>query len=281
LATARKLTGEEAVISRSLKEALDIASTFESHENVFSLYYAMQESVKKIDPDRDPYLEFKKNFNDICMKIAPELKKIALDSKDLFETGLRIALAGNAIDVMQGTVLNEEYLMDSVRHSLSHGIESENISLLKENILSAKKVLFLGDNAGEIVFDRIFIEILKDEVLKNADADKITYCVRGGPTLNDSTLADVRMTGMDRITRVITTGIDLPAAYLPLCSEGFRKEYEDSDLVISKGQGNYEALFEEKKNIFFLLKLKCETFVNFFNGKHSLGAVVVEHAELQ
>jgi damage-control phosphatase, subfamily I len=280
LAISKKLTNDESVISRALKEALDIASTFESHENVFSLYYAMQENVKKIDPDCDPYREFKKNFNELCLSIAPELKKMAYDSKDIFESGLRIALAGNAIDVMQGTVLSEEYLKQSVKNSLSQDIKKDNISLLKENILSARKILFIGDNAGEIVFDRIFIEILKDEVLKNSDAGKITYSVRGGPTLNDSTLADAQLIGMDKVVKVITTGIDLPAAYLPLCSKEFRKEYAESDVIISKGQGNYEALFEEKKNIFFLLKLKCETFVKFFDGKHNLGAVVVEHAKM-
>ncbi|MHB1346465.1 MAG: ARMT1-like domain-containing protein, partial [Candidatus Humimicrobiaceae bacterium] len=152
--------------------------------------------------------------------------------------------------------------------------------LLKKNIKEANKILFVGDNAGEIVFDKVFIEIIKDTVLHDSGINKITYSVRGGPTLNDSTLDDAVMVGLDKLVKIVTTGIDLPAAYLPLCSDEFRKEYDDSDLIISKGQGNYEALFDEKKNIFFLLKLKCETFIKFFNGRHGLGEVVVEHAKI-
>ena len=280
LATARKLTTDEKLISKTLKEGLNIASNFESHENVFSLYYAMQQNVKNIDPNGDPYREFKKKFNEICLNIAPDLKKMAYDSEDVFETGLRIALAGNAIDVMQGNVLSEEYLKQSVKNSFNQNLKKDNISFLKDSISGAKKILFIGDNAGEIVFDRIFIEILKDRVLKSSDAGKITYSVRGGPTLNDSTLADALMTGMDKTAKVITTGIDLPAAYLPLCSKEFNEEYSSSDLIISKGQGNFEALFDEKRNIFFLLKLKCETFLKFFDGRYELGEVVVEHAKM-
>ena len=280
LATAKKLTKDESVISKTMREALNIASTFESHDNVFSLYYAMQQNVKKIDPHTDPYKEFKKNFNEICLKISPELKKAAYSSSDIFASGLKIALAGNAIDVMQGNMLSREYLEESVKKSLLQEINKNNVELLKKNIKEAHKILFIGDNAGEIVFDKVFIEIIKDTLLHDLDIDKITYSVRGGPTLNDSTLEDAVMVGLDKLVKIISTGIDLPAAYLPLCSEEFRKEYDDSDLIISKGQGNYEALFDEKKNIFFLLKLKCETFIKFFNGRHGLGEVVVEHAKI-
>jgi damage-control phosphatase, subfamily I len=278
LATAKKLTVDESVISRSLRETLNIAAAFESHENIFSLYYEMAENVKKINPDWDPYKEFKKDFNEICLKIAPELKKNAYCSGDVFTAGLRIALAGNAIDVMQGNLLNEDILVESVNKSLHQDIKISNIELLKKNIMDAGKILFIGDNAGEIVFDKVFIEIIKDTVLKDQGIGKITYSVRGGPALNDSTIDDAVMVGLDKIVKIVSTGVNLPAAYLPLCSAEFRKVYADSDLIISKGQGNYEALFDEKKNIFFLLKLKCETFLKFFHGKHSLGEVVVEHA---
>ena len=83
------------------------------------------------------------------------------------------------------------------------------------------------------------------------------------------------MTGMDKIVRVITTGLDMPAALLPLCSRDFMDEYENSDLVIAKGQGNYEALSDENKNIFFLLKIKCPVIAESINNGYRLGDVVV------
>jgi len=129
LAIAKKLTNDEDVIRKSLKEALNVALTFEDHENIFSLYYTMQQIVKKINPDEDPYKNFKKQFNEICLNIAPDLKKIAYDSNDIFNAGLRISLSGNALDVMQGGILSEEYLRDAVKKSLTQKIDLKNVEL--------------------------------------------------------------------------------------------------------------------------------------------------------
>jgi uncharacterized protein with ATP-grasp and redox domains len=215
------------------------------------------------------------------MNIASELKEIAYNSENIFDTALRISLSGNALDVMQGSVLSEEYLKEAVRKSLIQNISRENVELLKQNILNAKKVLFIGDNAVEIVFDKIFIEILKDKILGYSNKTQIIYSVRGGPSLNDSTIDDAIMVGMDKVVKVITTGIDLPGAYLPKCSQEFNETYQSSDLIISKGQGNFEALLEENKNIFFLLKIKCEAILNFISSRHKIGEVVVEHIKIK
>ncbi|MCL4385013.1 MAG: ARMT1-like domain-containing protein [Actinobacteria bacterium] len=285
LAIAKKLTTDDFIIQKSLKEVLKIATNFEEYQDHFSLLYDMLERVKKINPKDDPYKNFKEQFNKICLNIVPDLKKIAYKPNsidEIFEVGLRISLSGNALDVMQGGILSEEFLEDAVKKSLTQKINLKNVDLLKQNISGANKILFIGDNAGEIVFDKIFIEILKDTILKDNknDKDKITYVVRGGPSLNDSTIEDAVMVGMDKVVKVITTGVDLPGAYLPKCSKEFRKAYESSDLIISKGQGNFESLLEENKNIFFLLKIKCETILNFFNGRHKIGEVVVEHSKI-
>jgi len=140
---------------------------------------------------------------------------------------------------------------------------------LKENIAGAKKILYIGDNTGEIVFDRIFIE-------RFFPADRTIFVVRGGPTMNDSTIEDAQMIGMTGIVRVITTGLDMVGALLPHCSEEFLKEYEDADLIISKGMGNYEALSSEDKNIFYLLKVKCPVIENSFKGRYKLGDIVLD-----
>ena len=116
--------------------------------------------------------------------------------------------------------------------------------------------------------DKIFIEKLPKE--------KITYVVRGGPALNDATIEDAKMVGMTSIVKVITTGLDMPAAILPLCSKVFLNYYNKSDLVISKGQGNYEALSEEEKNIFFLLKIKCPVIAKSFKDRYKVGDIVVD-----
>ena len=147
-------------------------------------------------------------------------------------------------------------------------MDIEKVKLLKEEIDNAKRILFIGDNAGEIVLDKIFIE--------NLPREKITYVVRGGPALNDATIEDAKMVGMMDFVSVITTGLDMPAAVLPFCSNKFLDEYRKSDLVIAKGQGNYEALCDEDKNIIFLLKIKCPIVAENFNGKYEVGDIVVD-----
>jgi uncharacterized protein with ATP-grasp and redox domains len=110
----------------------------------------------------------------------------------------------------------------------------------------------LGDNAGEIVWDKILIE----ELIEAFDLD-ITYAVRGFPILNDVTVEDAHFVGMDKVVKVISNGFDAPGTLLDRCSEEFLKNYKTSDLILSKGQGNYESLSEQHRSIFFLLNVKC------------------------
>ncbi|MCK5255186.1 MAG: DUF89 family protein, partial [Deltaproteobacteria bacterium] len=105
------------------------------------------------------------------------------------------------------------------------------------------------DNAGEIVFDRLFIEQLPRE--------KVTYVVRGEPIINDVTIEDAREVDMFELVDVIDNGSDAPGTILETCSHEFQKRFASSDLVIAKGQGNYETLSDINKRIFFLLQVKC------------------------
>ena len=113
----------------------------------------------------------------------------------------------------------------------------------------AKDILYLGDNAGEIVFDRLFIEQMPHE--------KVTYVVRGEPIINDVTIEDAREVDMFDLVDVIDNGSDAPGTILETCSHEFQQRFASSDLVIAKGQGNYETLSDVNKRIFFLLQVKC------------------------
>jgi hypothetical protein len=124
-----------------------------------------------------------------------------------------------------------------------------DIDMLRESIDSAKNILYLGDNCGEIVFDRLLIEQLP--------LDKVTFVVRGGPIINDATMGDARETGMTELVNVIDNGSNIPGTVLEKCSKEFRECFVDADLIIAKGQGNYETLSSCEKNIFFLLQAKC------------------------
>ncbi len=267
LEAAKMATNDRKLHEQILRESLIVASEFDTNSSGFTLQAKIKKVMKKLLPAVDPYKEVKKKFNDIVMGFADELKEIIRNSKDPFETSLRISLAGNIIDFGPATTLNKEILEKAIKKSLSQKLDNKKVKLLKKNIDEAERILFIGDNAGEIVLDKIFIESLPYE--------KITYAVRGGPALNDATIEDAEMIGMMDCVKVITTGLDMPATILPLCSKEFLNKYNNSDLIISKGQGNYEALCDEDKNIFFLLKIKCPVVAKNLGEKYKVGDIVV------
>lgn len=272
LDAAKIVTNDREILEHILRESLKIASNFDSKKNGLLIQAQIHKTLKKLLPSIDPYRNIKKNFNLICLDLVDKLRKKIRDSSDSFETSLRISLAGNIIDIGPQHILNKTVILNAIKKALHQKIDKDKIYLLKKNIDKAEKILFIGDNAGEIVFDKIFIE----EVFPT---EKTTYVVRGGPTLNDSTIEDAELVGMTQVVDVITTGLDMPSAILSLCSKEFINEYNKADLIIAKGQGNYEALSDEEKNIFFLLKIKCPVVVESFNSRYKLGDIVVDKAQ--
>jgi uncharacterized protein with ATP-grasp and redox domains len=201
--------------------------------------------VKKITGDQDPYKKIKKESTQKALSLYPYLKNRIEKSKDRLLTAIRIAIAGNIIDF--GTnwdmdIENETYKVLEMNFAVC------DFDGFKNKLDKVSNVLFLGDNAGECVFDRILIEEIKKPV---------TYVVRGVPIINDATYEDAVQAGIDRVATIISSGTDAPGTILETCNPEFKKIYKNSEVIISKGQGNYEALSKEKRPIFFLLKIKC------------------------
>jgi len=267
LEAAKMATNDRKLHEQILRESLIVASEFDADSIGFVLQAKIKGVMEKILPAMDPYRKVKEKYNRIALGLTDDLKEIIRNSKDSFETSLRISLSGNIIDFGPDTVLNKKILKEAIEKSLSQSLDNKKVKLLQKNINDAERILFIGDNAGEIVLDKIFIE--------NLPREKITYVVRGGPALNDATMEDAEMIDMMDSVRVITTGLDMPAAILPFCSTIFLDEYKKSDLIISKGQGNYEALCDEDKNIFFLLKIKCPLVAENFKEKYEVGDIVI------
>lgn len=269
---AQMATDNKKLQEKILRESLIAASKFDTNEIGLLTHAEIYKIIRKIASTRDPYKKAKEKINNICLGMTNEIKKIIANSKDHFETSLRVAIAGNIIDFGQGTNFSKSIIKDTINNALSQNLDKNKVEILKYNINKAKNILYIGDNAGEIVFDKIFIEQLP--------GDKITFVVRGGPAMNDSTIEDAKAVNITNTVRVITTGLDMAAAILPLCSKKFLSEYKKSDLVIAKGQGNYEALSDEKKNIFFLLKIKCPVIARSFKGKYKVGDIVIDNAAI-
>ena len=205
--------------------------------------------IRCLSGDCDPYLDIKKDANALVMGLMPSLEQRIQSSPDPFETAVRLAIAGNIIDCVQGNHVGKQKINETVSQCLDQPIRKDTIKELGQEIRKASNIMYLGDNAGEVFFDRLLIEQLKGY--------PITFVVRGAPTINDALRDDARIAGLDTLVKVIDNGSDAPGTIVEECSEEFRSNFEEADLVIAKGQGNYETLSDGKKTIFFLLKAKC------------------------
>jgi hypothetical protein len=212
----------------------------------------------------DPYRQVKEESTKFALELLPALRHEVARAADPFETIVRLIIAGNVIDF--GT--NQELLLDDVHRviaeSLSQPLDHAAVIRLHQAMDRAKDILYLGDNCGEIVFDRLLVERYRD---------KITFAVRGGPILNDATREDAVASGLADVVRIIDSGDASPGILLEHCSAEFREAFAAADLVVSKGQGNYETLNDHPRPIVFLLKAKCRVVAQQLGVE--LGSLIV------
>jgi uncharacterized protein with ATP-grasp and redox domains len=194
---------------------------------------------------KDPYRKIKEKCTRQALSLYPELKKLINSSKDRLMTAVRISIAGNIIDFGANFGFD---LKKDVETILSQDFSINHYREFCEALDRARKVLYLADNAGETVFDRLLIEEINKPVI---------YAVRARPIINDATQEDALLAGIDKVAEIMSSGCDAPGNILKYCSDEFLKVYRSADLIISKGQGNYEGLSDEDRPIFFLLKAKC------------------------
>jgi len=218
---------------------------------------AIYKEVSKITGVADPYKKVKESNIQEALSLYPELKEIIRKSDNKLLTAIRIAIAGNVIDL---GVDKEFNIVEDVKEILQQEFGIFDFEEFKEHLEKANKILYIGDNAGESVFDKILIE----ELGKPA-----TYVVRDIPVINDVTFQDAIDSGIDEVAEIISSGSSAPAVILELCNENFLEKFSVSDMVISKGQGNYEGLSNVDRSLFFLLKAKCHVIANDLNVKEN------------
>ena len=207
------------------------------------------------DENYDPYRDKKEKLSKKLLKIENLLREEINKSDDRILTGLKLAISGNIIDFGAKDDVDFGEIFKNIEKVKNFLPDVKTLDKFKKDLDSAKKILYIGDNSGEIIFDKIFIEILPKE--------KITFVVRGGPIINDVTLKDAKTVGLTKIVNVIDTGLKMPGLLPKLSSREFLKEYSECDMVISKGQGNFETLEGEDKNIYFLFQAKCPVIANY------------------
>jgi uncharacterized protein with ATP-grasp and redox domains len=206
--------------------------------------------VHEVTGNYNPYLEAKRKANKTAMSLYCHMKDIVDYSNEKLETACKLAIAGNAIDL--GAQSNFGNVYSIIEDSAVYQLDQKQYRKFKESVGLSSFILYLADNAGEIVFDRILIEQLLQ--IKNL---KIVFAVREKPIINDATLDDALQVGLNKLATIISNGSDAPATILSQCSPEMLDYYQTADLIISKGQGNFESLSGRTENIFFLFKVKC------------------------
>lgn len=222
--------------------------------------------TQEIIGSKDPYSKVKRQSNALALALYPRLRNIIAKAKDSLYEALKVSVAGNVIDLGISRSFDIE---EGLRYSLEAGFSLDHYSRFLKQLEKTDRLLFIGDNAGEILFDRLLVEELA------ARGKHVTYVVKQGPILNDSTMEDAVYTGMDKVATVITSGSNYLGAYLEKISPKFKDLLENTDVIIAKGQANFETLESEsflRGKTFFLLKIKCDEIARVSGSR--LGDVV-------
>jgi uncharacterized protein with ATP-grasp and redox domains len=220
--------------------------------------------IKQLTGNEDPYKRSKKTSNERALKLLPKARKFVEsgnNQRERFKKACLCAIVGNTMEFdIPGHVFTSASLAKGLREA-AKDLFIDDVDQAYELAKKADGVLFLADNAGEIVFDMLLVEQLKNMGLK------VTYVVKGGPVLNDATLEDVAPSGMDKLAdKILTTGTDAVGLLKKEVSSEFLKVYNQSKLVFAKGMGYAETLTEYKltKPHFLMLRTKCVPVANYF-----------------
>ena len=256
LDAARLVSTDSAVHEKFLRDALGWAKDMDLNQSPPAMAQRLHRHLRKGIGADDPYREIKDQQNFMALKMIPSLRSTIESSNDPLLLAARLAIAGNVIDMGVNGNLTEADVRQAINRALTEPMAGD-YDEFRSAIAKAQSILYLADNAGEIAFDRLLIEKLPPE--------RVTLVVRGAPVINDATLADAQTVGLDKIVEIMDNGSDAPGTILCDCSPEFRRRFTNADLIIAKGQGNFETLNNEPGNIFFFFKVKCPLVADLVN----------------
>ncbi|SPF39794.1 conserved hypothetical protein [Syntrophobacter sp. SbD1] len=263
----KKLTADEEVIKQLMTRVLQIPALrglnwgITSPEAIETVMDIIMEEFHTLDPFRS----LKQEQNAKALELYPKLKQLVEQSDDPLFCAVNLAIMGNSIDLMiSDRSIDVENVLEQ---QLKDQVAEKHFRAFREKLGKAGSLLYLGDNAGEIVFDKVLIE-----TINALYAPRVFFVVRGVPALNDVTITEALEVGMDRVATVISNGMKqpVPGTVLSRCSSELRELFQNCDLIISKGGGNFDSLEGEKdhfRKITFMLLAKCPPYSEYFKAQ--------------
>ena len=243
-----------------LKEIKAIIDNRGENDTSPYLVYLFGQIHEKYFGKRASYKDVKKKYNDLVLSLEDEIREKIEESDDPLETALAYARVGNYIDFGAMNSVDENTFLSLIEGVEVHDRDKETIESFVKQLGEAKTFLLITDNCGEIVLDKLFIEQLK----KKFPQLDVSILVRGGEVLNDATLQDAEYVGIDKLARVISNGNPVAGTVYDMLSAEARDALDHSDVILAKGQGNYESLCKQGRHIFYSFLCKCELFTNRF-----------------
>ncbi|HBP37216.1 MAG TPA: hypothetical protein DD640_00425 [Clostridiales bacterium] len=253
LEASRMAGADSETQSQILDRVLEILSGYRNYRCAPLLFSAVEQIIREETGCADPYAAVKQRDIAAAQSVLPLLRSFLEARGNSLYWALKIAATGNILD---SAIYSSVDLEACLERELTQDFTLCAWPEFHSRLQTAQNILIIGDNAGEAVFDRILIERLAPRT--------VTYAVRSQPAINDVTLDDARAAGLESCARIVSSGCRVPGLILEQCSAEFLDIFRQADLIISKGQGNYEGLSDSCRGIFYLLKAKCPMIARAF-----------------
>ncbi len=272
LNTARVVTDDPKVHEEVLRRlAAHVAAGGHRGSDPAAISKPAYDIVAEVTGVRDPYAAAKRESNQEALQLLPELERMDAAARDPLAAAVHLAAAGNLIDFGIGHAAPGS-IAEEVRALLQRPFAIDDIGDFREELRPGRKLVYLGDNAGEIVFDRVLVERIQEQGVE------VVFTVKSGPIINDAIMEDARVAGLTDLVRVVETGSDDVGVHWEHCSAEFREALDAADVVVSKGQGNFETCHGRLPNAYFLLKAKCKLVAAALGV--TLGDIVFKHERI-
>ena len=223
---------------------------------------------------KQDYSELKSKFNQFVMEKVPFLKNEIENAEDSFKLAIQYGIVGNYIDFAVMEHVDENQLEKLFVDAAKYVLDEDVYQAMKQDVCNANRIVYLLDNCGEVVIDKLIIEVIQR---LNPQAE-ITAIVRGEEAMNDATMEDAEQVGLNELVKVIGNGSDILGTCLKYISEEARTVIEEADVVLSKGQGNFETLLGYDKNIYYIFLCKCEMIAEMFGVEKFSPMLVKENS---
>lgn len=258
--------------SEYIHQVLEILHQYGRSESSPQIAERIDALYKEYWEDDMDYTLQRKKYNQLMLRIENNIEQKIQESDDPLKACIKYVCTGNYIDFSAVECVNETTLKQLLEKAAQETVREEEYLHFRDDLEKAGRLVYLTDNCGEVVLDKIFIKQIKKEF---PDL-QITVIVRGEDVINDATLDDAKEVGLTDIVTCIGNGNAAPGTVLSRLSEEAKAALMDADVVISKGQGNFESLYGEGFNPYYLFLCKCELFVHRFGLKQYESVFVKE-----